>query len=68
STFASGRIMASWLLMESGAQHPGSAKRFECEVYGALTFHRVVEPVDDAKTAVGVMREMRGEKVILKRK
>ncbi|WP_228394231.1 hypothetical protein, partial [Pseudomonas helleri] len=25
------------LLRESGAQHPGSAKRFECGVYGALT-------------------------------
>ncbi|WP_224791012.1 hypothetical protein, partial [Pseudomonas fluorescens] len=37
STLASGRIMASWLLRESGAQHPGSAKRFECGVYGALT-------------------------------
>ncbi|MDN4548011.1 hypothetical protein, partial [Pseudomonas sp. C32] len=37
STLASGRIMASWLLKESGAQHPGSAKRFECGVYGALS-------------------------------
>ncbi|NVL45807.1 hypothetical protein F2S75_04595, partial [Pseudomonas syringae pv. actinidiae] len=38
STLASGRIMASWLLRESGAQHPGSVKRFECGVYGAVTF------------------------------
>lgn len=29
--------MANWLLRESGAQHPGSAKRFECEVHGAFT-------------------------------
>ncbi|WP_236695746.1 hypothetical protein, partial [Pseudomonas syringae group genomosp. 3] len=31
------RIMASWLLRESGSQLPGSAKHFECGVYGALT-------------------------------
>jgi len=35
--------MASWLLRESGAQHPGSAKRFECGVCGVLTmFQRKV--------------------------
>ncbi|MFL6875910.1 single-stranded DNA-binding protein [Pseudomonas marginalis] len=37
--------MASWLLRESGAQHPGSVKRFECGVYGALTDNPV--PVGD---------------------
>lgn len=37
STLASGRIIAGWLLRESAAQHPGSAKRFECWVHGALT-------------------------------
>jgi hypothetical protein len=30
--------MVGWLLRESGAQHPGSTKRFECGVHGALTF------------------------------
>ncbi|WP_201788740.1 hypothetical protein [Pseudomonas frederiksbergensis] len=29
--------MANGLLKESGAQHPVSAKRFECGVHGALT-------------------------------
>jgi NAD-dependent deacetylase len=36
--------MAGWLLRESGAQHPGSAKRFECEVHGALTNEKVIKP------------------------
>ncbi|MDU8361214.1 hypothetical protein, partial [Pseudomonas syringae group sp. J309-1] len=37
-----------WLLRESGAQHPGSVMRFECGVYGALTFNHqnVLESID----------------------
>ncbi|TWR64649.1 hypothetical protein FIV39_18110 [Pseudomonas grimontii] len=35
--------MAGWLLRESGAQHPGSAKPFECGVHGALTIDWIAE-------------------------
>ena len=40
--------MAGWLLRESGAKHPGSTKRFECGVHGALTVNQEC-PVEVAR-------------------
>jgi hypothetical protein len=47
--------MGSWLLRESGAQHPGSVKRFECGVYGALT----IDPIAKLKVSLWDVSEMR---------
>ena len=63
--------MAGWLLRESGAQHPGSAKRFECGVHGAFTInlnaadaatlHRELSGVGEAKAkAIVAYREDNG--------
>uniref|UniRef100_UPI0030DC4532 IS66 family transposase n=1 Tax=Pseudomonas sp. RA_5y_Pfl1_P24 TaxID=3088706 RepID=UPI0030DC4532 len=56
STLASGRIMASWLLRESGAQHPGSDQRFECGVYGALTINKLYGIERELKEVTGDQR------------
>jgi len=40
STFVPGRIMAVWSRRESGAQHPGPGRGFECGVHGAVTLRR----------------------------
>jgi uncharacterized membrane protein YebE (DUF533 family) len=42
--------MTSWLLRESGAQHPGSDRRFECGVHGAVT-NKPLDPADVARAA-----------------
>jgi len=41
--------MAGRLLRESGAQHPGLANCFECEVHGALTEYPYGAVVADAQ-------------------